>query len=81
MFKLIIIDEMIINNKEIRLVISFIILKYKSKKERIKMIKLIITLMIINVINSQKIALNNSRSWLYPRINENPECKYILFLF
>jgi hypothetical protein len=46
-----------------------------------KTIKLTLILMIINVINSQIIALNNSRSWLYPRINENPECKYILFLF
>jgi hypothetical protein len=32
----------------------------------LKTIKLILTLMIINVINSQIIALNNERSWLYP---------------
>jgi hypothetical protein len=42
----------------------------------LKTIKLILILMIINV--SQTIALNNGRNWLYPRINENPECKYIL---
>jgi hypothetical protein len=30
------------------------------------MFKLIITLMIINVINSQIKALNNDKSWLYP---------------
>jgi hypothetical protein len=32
----------------------------------LKTIKLILILMIINVINSQIIALNNGRSWLYP---------------